>query len=130
MSPWVATTRPSLVATITPQPVPQNRHGALSHLSSVTDRSVTRFCAPTGAGSPPAATAIAAAFSLRNSRRSTRLGPIATSLLRSMNSVVSGSLEHQRGAQHVRHRRDSIEIRTDPANIRRFDDHHELASGV
>jgi hypothetical protein len=27
VSPWVATTRPSLVATITPHPVPQNRQG-------------------------------------------------------------------------------------------------------
>ena len=31
-SPWVATTRPSLTATITPQPVPQKRQGALDHL--------------------------------------------------------------------------------------------------
>ena len=33
MSPWVATTRPSLTATMTPQPVPQNRQGALFQLS-------------------------------------------------------------------------------------------------
>ena len=45
VSPWVATTRPSLVATMTPQPVPQNRQGALFHFSSVMDRSVIRFCA-------------------------------------------------------------------------------------
>ena len=43
MSPWVATTRLSLVATITLQPVPQNRHGALFHFSSVAARSVTRL---------------------------------------------------------------------------------------
>ena len=43
ISPWVATTRPSLVATITPQPVPQKRQGALSHFSSVRARSVARF---------------------------------------------------------------------------------------
>ena len=35
MSPWVATTRLSLVATMTPQPVPQKRHGALSHFNSL-----------------------------------------------------------------------------------------------
>ena len=37
LSPCVATTRPSLVATMTPQPVPQNRQGALFHFSSVKD---------------------------------------------------------------------------------------------
>src|SRR5262249_17109656 len=83
VSPWVATTRPSLVATMTPQPVPQNRHGALSHFSSVTDRSVTRVCAAAGGGSPPTAAAIAAASSFRNSRRSTRLWPIAVLLVSS-----------------------------------------------
>jgi hypothetical protein len=70
MSPWVATTRFSLVATITLQPVPQKRHGALSHLSSDSSRSVTRFAAIAGAGMPPARAAIAAAFILRTSRRS------------------------------------------------------------
>ena len=52
MSPWVATTRLSLVATITPQPVPQKRQGALSHFSSVASRSVTRLAASAGAGMP------------------------------------------------------------------------------
>ena len=33
MSPWVATTRPSLTPTMTPQPVPQKRHGAFDHWS-------------------------------------------------------------------------------------------------
>src|SRR4029079_16659276 len=70
VSPCVATTRPSFVATITPQPVPQKRQGALFHFSSVIDRSVTRFCAASGAGSPPAAAANAAASNFRNSRRS------------------------------------------------------------
>src|SRR5215475_4846729 len=63
VSPWVATTRPSFVATITPQPVPQNLHGALFHFSSVKERSVMRFCAPAGLDKPPAAAAIAAASS-------------------------------------------------------------------
>src|SRR5215510_911951 len=77
VSPWVATTRPSLVATMTPHPVPQNRQGALFHFSSVKDRSVTRFCAAKGVGIPPAAAAIAAASSFRNSRRSSRFFFIA-----------------------------------------------------
>src|SRR5262249_16640731 len=55
MSPGVATPRPSLVAPMPPQPVPQNRHGALFHFNSVTSRSVTRFCAASGVASPPAA---------------------------------------------------------------------------
>ena len=45
MSPWVATTRFSLVATITLQPVPQNRHAALSHFNSLWPRSATRLAA-------------------------------------------------------------------------------------
>jgi hypothetical protein len=65
MSPWVATTRFSLVATMTLQPVPQNRHGALSHFSSLSARSVTRFAASAGAAMPPASAAIAAASSFR-----------------------------------------------------------------
>src|SRR5215510_8557383 len=73
MSPWVATTRLSRVATITLQPVPQNRHGALSHLSSLAARSVVRFAAASGVDRPPAAAAIAAASSLRKARRSTAL---------------------------------------------------------
>ncbi len=48
MSPWVATTRLSLVATITLQPVPQKRQGALSHFSSLAARSVTRLAAGAG----------------------------------------------------------------------------------
>jgi hypothetical protein len=43
VSPCVATTRPSLVATMTPQPVPQKRQGALFHFNSVKDLSVMRF---------------------------------------------------------------------------------------
>ena len=50
MSPWVATTRLSLVATITLQPVPQKRHGALSHFSSLAARSVMRFAPSAGVG--------------------------------------------------------------------------------
>ena len=70
MSPWVATTRLSLVATMTLQPVPQNRHGALSHFNSLALRSVTRLAASAGTVMPPAAAAIAAASSFRIWRRS------------------------------------------------------------
>src|SRR5215472_2970849 len=55
MSPWVATTRLSLVATMTLQPVPQNRQAALSHFNSLASRSVTRLAASAGAGMPAAA---------------------------------------------------------------------------
>src|SRR6185369_11669080 len=81
VSPCVATTRPSLVATMTPQPVPQKRQGALFHFNSVNDLSVIRFCAAAGAGNPPAAAAMAAASSLRNSRRSIPLFFVIAGLL-------------------------------------------------
>src|SRR5947209_3953902 len=35
--------------------VPQNRHAALTHFNSLTDRSVRRFRSPTGAVNSPAA---------------------------------------------------------------------------
>ena len=59
MSPWVATTRFSLVATITPQPVPQNRHGALDHLSLASCPATMDDCARAGTLMPPAAAAAA-----------------------------------------------------------------------
>src|SRR5262249_38670875 len=93
---------PSLVATMTPQPVPQKRQGALFHFNSVTARSVTRFCAASGVAIPPAAAAIAAASNFRNARRSTRLWPIAV-LLSCATSAVVGSLEHQRRGHDVGH---------------------------
>ena len=70
MSPWVATTRLSLVATIRLQPVPQKRQAALSQFSSLTSRSVTRLAASAGIAMPPAAAAIAAASSFSIWRRS------------------------------------------------------------
>src|SRR5262245_5385546 len=81
VSPCVATTRPSLVATMTPQPVPQKRQGALFHFNSVNDLSVIRFCAAVGVGSPPAAAAMVAASSLRNWRRSIPLFFVIAGLL-------------------------------------------------
>src|SRR5262245_23541024 len=70
MSPWVATTRLSLVATMTLQPVPQNRQGALFHSRPLFSRSVMRLAAMAGTGIPAALAAIAAASSLRTWRRS------------------------------------------------------------
>ena len=69
MSPWVATTRPSLTATFTPQPTPQNRHGAFDHFIRVNSESVTMFAADAGSGMPATAAAVAAADCLTKSRR-------------------------------------------------------------
>jgi hypothetical protein len=68
MSPCVATTLPSLTATITPQPVPQNRQGAFDHFSSRSSPTGT-FAAEAGQPMLAAAAAIAAALALRMVRR-------------------------------------------------------------
>src|SRR6185503_4781942 len=60
-SPCVATTRPSLTATITPQPTPQKRHGAFDHLSCAASASMTTFWAPAGSATPATAAAALAA---------------------------------------------------------------------
>src|SRR6476661_3060955 len=59
-SPCVATTRLSLTATVTPQPVPQKRHGALDHLSPAASSGATA-CATPVRGMPATAPAVAAA---------------------------------------------------------------------
>src|SRR5262252_9204297 len=130
MSPCVATTRPSLVATMTPQPVPQNRQGALFHFSSVAPRSVTRFCAARGVGSPPAAAAMAAASSFRNSRRSTRCWLIAASSPFAPESTFVGSVEHERRGQNLGHHGNGVQRGTDASDVERLDHHHELALRV
>src|SRR3569623_1097767 len=79
MSPWVATTRLSLVATITEQPVPQKRQAALSHFSSLPSRSATRLAASAGVGMPAAAAAMAAATNISIWRRSS-LGDVMMAL--------------------------------------------------
>src|SRR5687767_4343339 len=66
-SAWVATTRLPLTATRTPQPVPQNRHGAFDHFSLVNCDSVMMFWA--GAFELAAAMADAAALRRMNCRR-------------------------------------------------------------
>lgn len=63
----VATTRLPFTATRTPQPVPQNRHGAFDHFSFVNCDSVMMFCA--AALLLAAAIADAAALRRRNCRR-------------------------------------------------------------
>ena len=55
---------------MTLQPVPQNRHAALSHFNSLTARSVTRLAATDGVVMPPAIAAIAAASNFSTWRRS------------------------------------------------------------
>ena len=60
MSPWVATTRPSFTPTMTQQPVPQKRQGALSHFRRSPSPS-GMFCACVGRVTLAAAAAAAAA---------------------------------------------------------------------
>ena len=69
VSPWVATTLPSLTPTITPQPVPQKRHGAFDHLISSDPTPPCTGCAFAGAVMPAAAAATAAACAFNSSRR-------------------------------------------------------------
>src|SRR6185503_16587647 len=119
MSPCVATTRFSLVATITLQPVPQKRHGALSHLSSLAARSVTTFAASAGAAIPPAAAAIAAASILRIWRRSS--GVVMVSL-----STRFGRVKDEGGGKHIGQQRNRIERRADRARTGRLDHDDQL----
>src|SRR4051812_42498775 len=72
MSPWVATTLPSLTPTITPQPVPQKRHGALDHLIWMSGPAAM-FWASAGRLMPAAAAAALAAWAFRNARRETSI---------------------------------------------------------
>src|SRR3954467_1159853 len=127
MSPWVATTRLSLVATITLQPVPQKRHGALSHLSSLAARSVTRFAASAGVVMPPAAAAIAAASSLRTWRRSSFA---VVMIVFSRASARIDGVKDEGSREHVRQQRDGVERRPEGARVRRLEDDDELALGV
>src|SRR5262249_31202174 len=111
MSPWVATTRLSLVATMTLQPVPQNRQGALFHSSSLALRSVTTLAADAATGIPAAVAAIAAAFSLSSWRRSTSGVVIAGSpgVRRGIGLGDLGGVKHQRSRVHMRQQRNGIE---------------------
>src|SRR6478752_5325514 len=113
MSPWVATTRLSLVATITEQPVPQKRQAALSHFISLLLRSVTRLAASAGAGMPAAAAAIAAASSFSIWRRSS-LGDVMMAL---PDSGGFNGVEDQCGGIDVLQRLDGVEHGAEAAGI-------------
>jgi hypothetical protein len=67
----VATTRLSRTPTCTPQPTPQNRHGAFDHLSFEASASVTMFCAPASSGTALVAAAAAVVWMKR--RREIRM---------------------------------------------------------
>src|SRR5690606_5150335 len=99
MSPWVATTWPSLTPTITPQPVPQKRQGAFDHLISKVSTPPGTDWAAAGSAIPAVEAAIAAACAFKRSRR--------------VRSVVIGFLllieylfENHMGRDHPVHRRD------------------------
>src|SRR4051794_18643154 len=108
MSPWVATTRFSLVATITLQPVPQKRQGALSHFSSLASRSVTRLAAREGSGTPPATAAMAAASSFSTWRRSSFGTVMAIPFNAGALAGVDG-VKHERGGIDVGQKRNDVE---------------------
>ena len=67
-SPCVATTLPSRVATITEQPVPQKRQGALFHSNLVCSELVIRLLALVGSANPATLAAAIAAFAFIKSR--------------------------------------------------------------
>src|SRR6516165_3525796 len=131
MSPWVATTRLSLVATITEQPVPQKRQAALSHFSSLSSRSVTRLAASAGAGMPAAAAAMAAASSFSTWRRSS-LGDVMgvlQVLRRRGASGFDGVKDECRGID-VRQELDGVERGAEAARVGRLDHDDELAARI
>src|SRR5262245_43820924 len=124
MSPWVATTRPSLTATLTPQPVPQKRHGAFDHFMFVRARSPTSACAAPGSGTPATAAAAAAADCLTNSRR----------VIFNFHLVIHGGrrlavLIHERGREHTFHHLDAAKRIGDRVGRRCLERDHELAVG-
>src|SRR5206468_11167850 len=126
MSPWVATTRLFLVATITEQPVPQKRQAALSHFSSAVSRSVTRLAASAGAGMPAATAAIAAASSFSIWRRSS-FGDVMMAL-RPLGRF--DGVKHQRRGIDVRQRLDGVEHGAEAAGVRCFGDDDELSARI
>ena len=72
-SPFVATTRPSFVPTRIPQPVPQNRQGALCQVTPGIPAG-TDSSSPANARPRATATAAAMADVLRKSRRESAIG--------------------------------------------------------
>ena len=128
MSPWVATTRLSLVATITLQPVPQKRHGALSHFSSLAARSVTRLAASAGTGIPPASGRHRGGLQLED-LAAIELG-CGHDSSPDVRSVGVDGVKDERGGIDVGQQRDGVERRSERAGVRRVDHDDELALGI
>ena len=122
MSPCVATTRPSLTATLTPQPVPQNRHGAFDHFIRVNSESVTMFAADAGSGTPATAAAVAAADCLMNSRLVIFMGHLFHHRFERFVVLID-----QGSRQHRIELLDIVHARGDLARARGFERHDQLA---
>src|SRR5262245_19179272 len=126
MSPCVAMTRLSLVATMTLQPVPQNRHGALSQFSNVSGRSVKTLAAFVGSVIPPAAAARVAASSFSTARRLNPVGAMMRVSCRKI-SVLVHSVKNERRREHVRQQRDLREAVANGLSFGGVQNDHELA---
>src|SRR3569833_3766405 len=129
MSPCVATTRLSMVATITLQPVPQKRQAALSHFNSLASRSVTRFAASVGTGMPAAAAAIAAASSFSIWRRSIWMSVMWILFAELALAGVDG-VKDEAGGMDVGDRRDGVHGRTECTCIGRIAHDDQLAPRI
>src|SRR5262245_36576720 len=125
MSPWVATTRPSLTATFTPQPVPQNRHGAFDHFIRVCSESVTMFAPGEGNGMPATAAATAAADCLTKSRLVVFMGILLHHRFERFVVLID-----QRSRQCPVEPLDVVHTRRDLARARRFQRYHQPAVGT
>src|SRR4051794_11377091 len=122
MSPWVATTWFSFTPTMTPQPVPQKRHGALDHFISSASTPPGTDCAAAGAARPAVAAAIAAACALRRSRRVSSV--VIDCLLHFQCLFKSQCLfENHVGGEHAVHPRDADERFPEHAGMRPLDHH-------
>src|SRR5262245_45002759 len=120
VSPWVATTLPSLTPTMTPQPVPQKRQAALDHFSSSETIPPAIGCAMAGTVIPAAAAATAAAWALSISRRESAIVLV---------SKVCDSFdlfEHHVGGQHAGPCGDLGEAAANHPAFARFHDDHDL----
>src|SRR5690242_17489103 len=117
-SPCVAMTRLSLTATVTPQPVPQKRHGALSHCTPASERAAVCACA--GRATPAAAPAAVAAERLMNSRLR-----IVDLLVHRFERV--GALVDERRREHAVDASDRRDLAGHLVAARRFERDDELA---
>src|SRR5687768_14152292 len=122
MSPWVATTLPSLTATFTPQPTPQNRHGAFDHFIRVYSESMTTFAADPGSGTPATAAAVAAADRRMNSRLVRLMGNLFHHCLECFVMLV----DEGRGKHRIE-LLNALHARGDLARGGRLERHHQLA---